>query len=120
MSGERGTATIEFALLLPVLLLVILAVVEIAVVARTQLEVVNAAREGARHAATSADPQVAVSAARTALGPRADAARITVTRPDVVGRAATVVVRLSHRVGAPVFGGYVVELSGRASMRVER
>ena len=51
---------VEFALVLPLVLLVVFAAVEVAVVARTQLEVVNAAREGAREAATNPDPAAAV------------------------------------------------------------
>ena len=55
-SGERGQAAIEFALSLPLVLLVILALVQIAVVARDRMAVELAAREGARAAAVSADP----------------------------------------------------------------
>ena len=120
MKQQKGTAVVEFALVLPLLLLAVFAAVEVAVVARTQLEVVNAAREGAREAATSPDPARAVKAVRTALGPRGGDARISVQRPDVVGALAVVVVRLPHPMATAVFGGYVVELSGRATMRVER
>jgi Flp pilus assembly protein TadG len=76
--GERGSATIEFALVVPMVLLVLLAAVEVAVVARAQLEVVHAAREGAREAAASPDPAQAVAAVRAALGPAAASARISV------------------------------------------
>jgi Flp pilus assembly protein TadG len=105
---------------LPLVLGLVMAVVEVAVVARTQLEVMNAAREGAREAASSPDPVKAVAAARAVLGASADAARVTVTRPHVVGERATVVVRVTHRIAAPLFGGFTIELVGRAAMRVER
>jgi len=49
--GGRGSAVVEFALVLPLVLVVLLGAVEVAVVARTQLEVSQAAREGAREAA---------------------------------------------------------------------
>ncbi len=111
---------VEFALLVPVLLLAVLATVEVAVVARTQLEVVNAAREGARQAATSPDPARAVRAARAALGPRGADARVSVSRPHTVGAMAAVVVAIRHRVAAPMFGGFAIELTGRSVMRVER
>ncbi len=120
MSRDEGSAVVEFALVVPLVILVLLAAVEVALVARTQLEVVNAAREGAREAATSPDPARAVAAARAALGPRGRDARVTVRRPDVVGEKAVVVVRVPHRVAAPVFGGRAVELAARATMRVER
>ncbi len=120
MSGERGSAVVEFALLVPVLLLAVLVAIEVAVVARAQLEVVNAAREGAREAAASPDPIRAVRAVRVALGGRGADARVSVSRPDVVGAMASVRVALPHRIAAPVFGGFSIELTGRSAMRVER
>lgn len=47
-NGERGSAIIEFALLLPILLLVLLAVVQVGVLASDQLVITQAARAGAR------------------------------------------------------------------------
>ncbi len=119
--AERGAAVVEFALVLPVVLLVLLAVVEVAVVARTQLELTQAAREGARAAATVPDPARAVDAVRGALGPELAArVRVEVRRPAVVGAAAVVTVSLGHRVAAGLLGGIPVELRSRAVMRVER
>lgn len=117
---NRGSAAVEFALVVPLLLLVLLGLVEVAVAARTQLVVLNAAREGARQAATSPDPAAAVRAARRALGEDAERARIRVRRPHVVGAPATVTVVLPHRVGGGLLGDVRVELRGEATMRVER
>jgi Flp pilus assembly protein TadG len=111
---------VEFALVLPLVLVVLLIAVEVAVVARVQLEVGHAAREGAREAATRPEPERAVEAVRRALGPLGEAARVSVSRDQHVGGVAEVVVRLSHRVGAPLLGGVEVVLVGRAVMRVER
>ncbi|HEX9854521.1 MAG TPA: TadE/TadG family type IV pilus assembly protein [Acidimicrobiia bacterium] len=119
MSSERGSAVVEFAIVLPLVLLLVLAMVEVAVVARAQLEVMNAAREGAREAATSPDPARAVAAAKAALGRGGSVARVSVSRPHVVGEQAAVTVRLTHRVASPLLGGFVIELTGRAAMRVE-
>jgi len=117
---ELGSAAVEFALVVPLVLALAFAVVEVAVMARAQLEVLGAAREGAREAAVSTDPARAVSAARAALGPHGAEARISVRRPDVVGRPAVVTVTLPHRIGGAFFGGVVVALRASASMRVER
>ena len=112
---------VEFAIVLPLVLAVLAAGVEVVVLARTQLELVNAAREGARQAATSPDPARAVAAAQDALGPDLSSRlRVSVDRPAAVGQAATVRLRLSHRMAAPLLGGWTVELRSRASMRVER
>lgn len=111
----------EFALVVPLVLVVLLAVVEVAVAARTQLEVSHAAREGAREAAASPDVERAVGAVRRSLPPdAAGRARVSVSRQHVVGGAAEVTVRLRHRIAAPLFGGFDVVLVGRAVMRVER
>ena len=110
----------EFALVLPLVIVLLLGVVEVAVAARTQIEVVSAARVGAREAAASPDPARAANAARAELGPAGSRARVAVTRPHVVGARATVVVRLPHTIAAPVFGGFTIELVARSTMRVER
>jgi hypothetical protein len=100
---------------------VLLAVVELAVVARTQLELTAAAREGARVAATVPDPARAVAAARAALPERwRDAARVTVAREAFVGGLATVEVALRHHPVTPLLDRAAIPLARRATMRVER
>lgn len=54
--SERGQATVELALALPVVVLALLLVVQVAVVAVTQVRVEHAAREAARAAAVGGDP----------------------------------------------------------------
>ncbi len=119
--GEPGSAVVEFALVLPAVVLVLMAVVEVTVVARTQYELVHAAREGARTAATVADPARAVLAVQSALDPAAsDRVRVTVERPGTVGGSAVVTVVLPYRIGARILGGLQVDLRARSVMRVER
>jgi len=120
VTSDRGSAAIEFALVVPLVIVALFAVVEVALVARTQLELTNAAREGAREAATVPDPARAVDAVRAALGPRGREAVVSVRRPHVVGRRAEVTIRLRHVLAAPLFGGFAVELRARSVMRVER
>ena len=121
MKGQRGSAVVEFALVVPVVLLVLLGAVEVAVAAREQLTVSQAAREGAREAATTPDPAAAVEVVKAFLGPRAgNRARVSVSREHRVGGRAEVTVVVRHRVAAPLFGGFEVNLEARSSMRVER
>ena len=121
MRREGGSAVAEFAIVLPLVLVVLMASVELVSVARVQLEVTQAAREGARRAATDTDPATAVGAVRSALpaGLAADA-RVSVTRPHRVGAQAEVRVRVPYRFASALFGGLSVELSARAVMRVEQ
>jgi Flp pilus assembly protein TadG len=112
---------VELAVTIPALLVVLLALVEVVVVARTQLELVAAAREGARMAATVAEPSRAVDAVEAALSPGlARRAQITVTRPAAVGRPARVTVTLRHHLVTPLLRWLEVDLRGWAVMRVER
>lgn len=117
---SRGSAVVEFALVFPLIVLLLVAVVEVAVVGRAQIEVVAAAREGARHAAVDPDPARAVAVVRAALGPAGDKARVSVERPHAVGAPARVTVRLPHAVAGAVFGGFTIDVRARAVMRVER
>lgn len=110
----------EFALVLPLVLAVLMGAVEVAVVARAQLEVSQAAREGAREAATTPDPASAAAVVRAFLGEQGSQAMVSVARDHVVGGRAAVTVRLPYRVAAPLFGGFTVQLEGRCTMRVER
>jgi Flp pilus assembly protein TadG len=119
--SDRGSSAVEFALVLPLVLLVLLAAVEVVVVARTQLDVGHAAREGARQAATAPDIERAVSAARRSLPESlAGSARVTVERQQHVGGTARVTVSIRHRVAAPLLGGIEIVVRSTAVMRVER
>jgi Flp pilus assembly protein TadG len=121
MRRDGGSAVAEFAIVLPLVLVVLVASVELVSVARVQLEVTQAAREGARQAATDVDPSTAVAAVRSALPPElAGNARVSVTRPHRVGAQAVVRVRVPYRFASALFGGLAVELSARAVMRVEQ
>lgn len=118
---ERGSATVEFALVIPIVLLTLVAVVEVAVVARTQIELLSAARQGARVAATNPDPSAAVDAVHESLSESlVGRVIVTVDRPAVIGREAVVKLSLNHRLAAAVFGGVPIDLASRAVMRVER
>jgi Flp pilus assembly protein TadG len=62
---DRGQATVELALGLPLVMLVLLAVVQAGLVVRDQLAVVAAARAGARAGAVAADTTAAATRAAT-------------------------------------------------------
>ena len=116
--GARGQATVEFAFLLPLLVLAGLAVIQVALVVRDQMGVVHAAREAARAASVDPDPAAAVRAARRSM-PGAD---VDVgARPDV-GEAIRVTVRYRSATDLPLVGALFPDpdLRSSASMRVEK
>ena len=119
--NERGTAAVELALILPMVLLLVLALAEVVATGRVQLELTHAAREGARVAATVPDPARAVDAVQQALPPAlAEDVGVHVVRPHVVGQQAAVSVTSRRQVASRLFGGFAVELHAKAVMRVEQ
>ena len=87
---DAGQAAVELALALPVVVVLLLGMLQVALVGRDQLAVELAAREAARAAAVSADP---TTAARLA------ADRVTALRPLAVAVSVggdTVTVTVSH------------------------
>ncbi len=61
--SERGAAAVEFALILPILVLILFGVIEFGGVYNAQLMVTGAAREAARTMALHGDPAAAESVA---------------------------------------------------------
>ena len=121
--NDRGSAVVEFALVLPLLLLMLLALVQVAVIARDQLVLVQAARAGARAAAIEDSADAVLSATRAAgAGLEPEDLVVDVTRAGT--RGAPVTVRVSYRIGlvAPLAGWLLpdsVTLHAEATMRQE-
>ncbi len=112
----------EAALVIPVMLIVIIAVLEIVAAVAVRLDLVAAAREGARVAATVPAPDDrAVAAVRDALPERLRSrVQVSVSRSAEVGAAATVTVRLDLPLQTPLLDRLRVPLEVRAVMSVER
>ena len=121
--AETGSATVEFALVLPLLFVVSLAFVQVALLGRDQLLVEAAARAGARAAAVTDDEDAVVGAALRAA-PTLDPAATTVTTTREGGRGdpVTVDVRYGDHVRVPFVDwlvGSSVTISASAAMRQE-
>ena len=116
---DRGSSSVEFALILPAVVLLVVAIIETASAAQLHVQVTHAAREGARAAATIADPDTVIETTARALGAHAASARITVERTWIVGSPAVVRIEVPHRVFSRILGGFELVLRGEATMRVE-
>ena len=121
MQGERGQATVEAALVLPLVTLLLLAVVQVGLLVRTEVLVTHAAREAVRAAAVDADPQAAIRAATGSSS--LDAHRMTVTVHGREGPGSHVQVEVTYTAptDVPLVGGLLgdVTLQATATMRVE-
>jgi Flp pilus assembly protein TadG len=121
--GESGSAVVEFALLLPVLLLLLLALVQVGVLASDRLLLAQAARAGAREAAIQeSDEAVREAATSAGVGLDPERLRLEVTRTG--SRGSPVTVSLSYEVEiVGVLAGWLlpatVTLSTAATARQE-
>ena len=89
--SQGGTAAVEFALVLPLILVVALALVQTGLLVRDRLLVEAAARAGARAAAIQDDPSAIRSAALAAAPSLEDGAvELTISRTGVRGEPVTV------------------------------
>ena len=117
---ERGQSTVELALALPVLFLLLMAVLQTVVIARDQVQLTHAAREAAREAAVqderSAPRRAAV--ARSSLDP--GRLKVEVTGQHQGSRR--VRAKLSYRVPTriPIVGLLIPDVTLRADAAMRR
>lgn len=120
---DEGQATVELALVLPLLMTLALGMLQVALIARDQILVVHAAREAARHAAVDPRPAAVRSAAtRAAKALKPEALTVEVSR--AAGRTSAVTVSVAYRAptGVVLVGPFLpdVEMGANATMRSER
>ena len=115
---QRGQATVEYAFVLPLLLLAAMAIIQVGLVVRDQMGVVHAAREAARAASVDPDPDEAVRAARRTL----PGAEVEVGARPRIGGEIKVTVRYTSVTDLPLVGALFPdpELRSSAVMRVEK
>lgn len=116
--SDRGQATVELALVLPVLLLFLLALVQTALVARDELLVQDAARAAVREASVGAESSRVLDAAQRTLG----GVVVEVQRAGRVGEPVRVSVRYVDHTNLPLVGPLFpdIVLHATATMRAER
>lgn len=116
-SRDRGQSTVELALALPLICLLLCAIVQVAVIGRDQLAVQLAAREAARAAAVASD----AAGAGTAAALRAIALRPLEVRISEANGTVTATVRYTNHTDVPLVGVLLsdVTLSASVTMQVE-
>lgn len=120
---DEGQATVELALVLPLLVTLSLGVLQVTLLARDQILLVHAAREAARQAAVDPrPPAVRAAAARAAKGLKPEALTVEVSTSGGMPSAVTVRVSYRARTDVVLVGPFVpdVEMGANATMRVER
>ena len=122
LCGERGTAVVEFALVVPVLILLVLGIIEYGKAMNAQATLSSAAREAARTMALTNDVGQAKTAAQNNDGAlNLSAGAIAVTPSSCTGASPTqmVTVTITYRQAfvSGIAGRTGVDLTGTAAMR---
>lgn len=113
---DRGVALIEFALILPLLLMLVFGIIEFGRAYNARLVVTHAAREGVRVLAVTED-QTAAEAATLAAVAGLDPNDVTITAtPCVSGQPAKVDVSYDIIVDIPGAGSHDFTVTGTAVM----
>jgi Flp pilus assembly protein TadG len=120
--GERGAAAVEFALVLPLLLLLFLGIVEFSQALQVHARLSAAAREGARIMALTSNPTEAKSAVHGAVDSLdLPDSQITISPAACAStdptETVTVTVVYTQPFAAGLLGKSGVELTGKAVMR---
>src|SRR5918997_768708 len=118
---DRGAAVVEFALVAPLLLMMVLGIAEFGRAYHVQTTLSQAAREGVRVMALQNDPAAAVAATRAAA-PDLTLTNITVTPSSCVASGSTPAATAMVTVTFPLtfvtrLFGTGVTLTGRGVMR---
>ncbi|MFT5530457.1 MAG: Flp pilus assembly protein TadG [Candidatus Poriferisodalaceae bacterium] len=116
-ASADGQATVEFALVLPLVLLVLLSIVQVGLVGRDRVLNVHAARAGARAAAVDAGPAAVREAVIVASG--LDPGRVTVQQSSS-GSTVTVTVSYRSATDVPLVGAMVGDVLMDASVTMRR
>jgi TadE-like protein len=115
--SDHGQATVELALVLPLVFGLLVLVFQIALVARDEVLVVHAARDAAREATLTRDVARVVAAAHRNL----PGATVRIVRRGRVGDPVEVAITYVSRTDLPLIGPLLPDLTlhGRSVMRVE-
>jgi Flp pilus assembly protein TadG len=127
-SNQQGQAVVEFAVILPVLLLVLFSILQFGIVFNNYIQVTAAAREGARKAAVSrglgaAGAKSAAITAAKGAAPGLNQSKVNVTFPNNPSFTAgtDVVVQVTYPYSINILGKVVSSgnLTSATTMRVE-
>ncbi len=118
---DEGQASVELALVLPLVVLLLLGVVQLGLLVRDQILVVHAAREAAREAAVDASPDAPKRAALASSTLAESRLTVTSTGRGAAGSRVRVAVAYRAPTAVPLLGAALGDLTLRASatMRVE-
>ena len=120
--GERGAAAVEFALVVPLLVVLLFGIIEYSKALNTQSTLAAAAREGARSMALGNNVSQARTAVQSAAGDLdLTTSAISISPSTCAGVTATttvtVTIKYRQQFASGLLGRAGVDLTGKAAMR---
>ncbi|NCO65679.1 MAG: hypothetical protein COW32_05980 [Candidatus Aquicultor secundus] len=117
IKNERGASSVEFAIILPVLILILFAIFEFGLTYRDYLAITHAAREGARMAAVGEYSETEIRERAYPVSPSS----ISISYPGGTehGEPVEVQVTFDRPLHIPLFDIKKVHLTSKARMRIE-
>jgi len=126
LKNQKGQALVEFAIVLPILLMLVMGIIQFGMMLNSYLAIENASREGAR-AGIVGSTDAEIESLIIASSPSLDPADLTVTlTPSEANRSSgdtlTVTVTYNYKFTIPIISNLFNNgkiLTGQTSMRIE-
>lgn len=120
IKDEKGASSVEFAIILPVLILILFGILEFGFVYRDYLAITHAAREGARLAAVGNYSETEIRQRSYPVSPTyVSLAYLTTDGLPRHGYPVEVEVAYDRPLNIPLFTKTTIRLTSKAMMRVE-
>jgi len=126
LKNQKGQALVEFAIILPIIMLLIMGIFQFGMMLNAYITIENASREGAR-AGIIGSSDAGIETLIISTSPSLEPERLTVTiTPNEISRISggtlTVKVTYNYELTVPIISSLfnnVIVLNGHTSMRVE-
>ncbi|MBE3092327.1 MAG: pilus assembly protein [Chloroflexi bacterium] len=123
LSGEKGTSAVEFAIILPILVMLVFGIIQFGLVFNKYIAITHAAREGARLAAVGLDGDPDFFDKVQNSAPTVTILTVAVDNPEGIKIGNPVEVTVtgeSFSIKIPLVGEWSIPLTSTAAMRREQ
>ena len=122
IKSEKGASAVEFALILPILIILVFGIVEFGIVFNNYITITHAAREGARIAAVDLNnPDLKNIIIERAFPVQITEDDIVINTPEGTNIGGPVEVEITYNISItiPLVGSWDIPLKNKAIMRLE-
>jgi len=125
IKSEKGASAVEFAIILPILIILVFGIVEFGIAYNNYIALTHAAREGARLAAVNMDEILGIEEFENRIkesAPSVSIESITLSGQDgnIGDSVAVTVTGEVLNIEIPLVGSWPVQLTSAATLRIEQ